>query len=164
MSVLKIVTSPYDSPNAASNLIHYINASAAFTGGLYIDPNHAIEQMEMVRSCFDQQSGSYVYHFIVSLSESESMQFSSAAELSVDAYNICDYFASEYQIVFAIHYKDDRWHIYFVMNRVSYRDGRKYRSNEYADYDLGCHIRTCCFVNNLRTYYGCRDTLDDYEL
>lgn len=67
MSILKLVTNPYDSELAAANLVHYVKNKAVYYGGGAVDPNHAAEQMAMVRRVFDQQNGSLMYHFMESL-------------------------------------------------------------------------------------------------
>jgi len=153
MSILKLVTNPYDSELAAANLVRYVKNKAVYYGGGAVDPNHAAEQMAMVRRVFDQQNGSLMYHFILAFSDVESKHISTAAELLYDAYTICDYFSSAYQIIFGIHHKDDRWHIHFAMNRVSFIDGRKYRSDKRADSELYYTVRAACFVDNLQLYY-----------
>ena len=153
MSILKLVTKPYDSELAAANLVHYVKNKAVYYGGGAVDPNHAAEQMAMVRRVFDQQNGSLMYHFILAFSEAESKHISNAAELLFGANYICKYFASDYQIIFGIHRNDDRWHIHFAMNRVSFIDGRKYRSDKRADSELYYTVRAACFVDNLQLYY-----------
>ena len=61
MSILKLVTNPYDCEEAAANLVDYIKNKAVYFGGGAVDPNHAAEQMAMVRRVFDQQNGSLMY-------------------------------------------------------------------------------------------------------
>ena len=164
MSILKIVTNPYDSPEAAANLIHYMYRKSKYNGGLSIDPKYAIEQMDMLRQCFDQTTGRLIYHFILAFSPVESSRIPSMQGIIYTAYEICEYFASEYQIVFSIHYKDYRWHIHFALNPVSFVTGKKYRADKYSDRDLACVIRDSLYVSSLETHYGCQETLDDLEL
>ena len=153
MSILKLVTNPYDSEEAAANLVHYIKNKAVYFGGGAVDPNHAAEQMAMVRRVFDQQNGSLMYHFILAFSEAESKHHCNYAGLREDAYTICDYFSSAYQIIFGIHRNDDRWHIHFAMNRVSFIDGRKYRSDKRADIDLCYTVCAAFCLDSVRKCY-----------
>jgi len=153
MSILKLVTNPYDSELAAANLVHYVKNKAVYYGGGAVDPNHAAEQMAMVRRVFDQQNGSLMYHFILAFSDVESKHISTAVELLYDAYTICDYFSSAYQIIFGIHRNDDRWHIHFAMNRVSFIDGQKYRSDKRADIDLCYTVCAAFCLNSVRKCY-----------
>ena len=48
-----------------------------------------------------------MYHFIVAFDWKESAKIISAGYLSTIAYEICEHFESEYQIVFAEHHKLD---------------------------------------------------------
>ena len=164
MAVLKIVTKPYNSLEAAAALINYIYRKAYCIGGLGVDPSYAVEHMEMVRQIFNQPGGRQMYHFIVAFDHRESMQIRSAESLLYTAYEICEHFADEYQIVFGIHYSDFRWHIHFAMNPVSFVTGRKYRADKQADFELGCVVRQTIYVNTLQTTYGERETQDEVEL
>lgn len=67
--------------------------------------------------------------------------------LHYDAYEICNLYEDDYQIVFGIHDKPDQLHVHFVMNTVSDRDGHKYRRNKHDDYELGV------FVSSLSDQY-----------
>ena len=164
MSVLKIVTNPYDSPEAATALINYIYRKSYCIGGLGVDPKYAVEHMEMVRQMSNQTGGRQMYHFIVAFDYKESTQIRSAESLLYTAYEICEHFAEQHQIVFGIHRSDYRWHIHFAMNPVSFMTGWKYRADKQADFELGCVVRGTTYVNTLWTTYGARETLDDIEL
>ena len=161
MAVLKIVTNPYDSPEAAAALINYIYRKSYCIGGLGVDPSYAVEHMEMVRQIFNQTGGRQMYHFIVAFDHRESMQIRSAESLLYTAYEICEHFADEYQIVFGIHRSDYRWHIHFAMNPVSFMSGRKYRADKQADFELGCVVRQTIYVNSLQIEYGQREFVDE---
>jgi len=153
MSILKLVTNPYDSEKAADKLVHYVKKHAISYGGGAVDPNHAAEQMAMVRRVFDQQNGSLMYHFILAFSEAESKHISNAAELLFGANYICKYFASDYQIIFGIHHHNERLHVHFAMNRVSFIDGQKYRSDKRADIDLCYTVCAAFCLNSVRKCY-----------
>ena len=73
------------------------------------------------------------------LSEEESARIVSTGRIIQLAYAICTYFVDSYQIIFGIH-RDERWHIHFVMNSVSYVDGRRYPGRESDDRRLAEYI------------------------
>lgn len=143
MSILKILSEPYTNPGDDVRLLQYIYRKSVYTGGLSVDPQHATKQMEYCRYYWGQTAGAKMYHFIVAFDWKESAKIISAGYLSTIAYEICEHFASEYQIVFAEHHKLDdylsgkkeHWHIHFVMNPVNYRTGLRYpqrRKNDIA--------------------------------
>ena len=155
MSCLKIVPEPYLNSDALEILIHgYVFRKAKRIGGLSVDPIYAAEQMHLVKNLWFQNDGRQLRHFILSFTDQESKHISEPGNLVTGAYQVCDYFADEFQIVFGVHHSSDRRHIHFVMNNVSFVTGKRYRDSKYADLDLKCHIYTCLFpINRIDLYY-----------
>lgn len=56
------------------------------------------------------------------------------------ALGIIQYYADEYQIVYAVHDNTDDVHIHFVMNQVSYKDGYKYGGKKKNYYNFKRYI------------------------
>lgn len=155
MSCLKIDPEPYMNHDALEILIHgYVFRKAKLIGGLSVDPVYAAEQMHLVKDLWFQNNGRQLRHFILNFSDKESSHISGPESLYVGAYQVCGYFADEYQIVFGVHYKDERWHIHFVMNNVSFVTGKRYRDTKFGDLDLRCHIYSCLFPTDcIGIYY-----------
>lgn len=155
MSCLKIVPNPYLNADALEKLIHgYVFPKATLIGGLSVDPVHAAEQMHLVKEIWFQTEGCQLRHFVLSFSEYECKYIHTPWSLEAGAYGVCDYCADEYQIVFGVHHSNNRWHIHFVMNNVSYTTGKRYRGCKINDLDLRCHILTCPFpINFVGIYY-----------
>ena len=123
-------------------------------GGLSVDPVYAAEQMHLVKDLWFQSGGCQLRHFVICLDERESSHVTSAASLEVGAYDVCEYYAEEYQIVFGIHFNDNRWDIHFVMNNVSFMTGKRYSAKNILDYDLRDHILTCLLpTDRMMVYY-----------
>lgn len=139
MSCLKHVNQDYTKQGVAYTLINYVYSHARATGGLAVDPNHAADQMECYREIWGKTDGRQVVHYIYALSDTESARINSIYRMVELAYAICAFFADSYQIVFGIH-RDERWHIHFVMNTVSYVDGKRYSEREADDQRLAAYI------------------------
>ena len=139
MSCLKHVNQDYTKPGVTHTLIKYVYSHAHASGGLAVDPNHAAEQMERYRKIWGKPDGQQVVHYVYALSEEESARIVSTGRIIQLAYAICTYFADSYQIIFGVH-RDERWHIHFVMNSVSYVDGRRYPGRESDDQRLAAYI------------------------
>ena len=56
------------------------------------------------------------------------------------ALGIKEYYADEFQIVYAVHNNTDDVHIHFVMNTVSYLDGHKYAGKREDYYEFQDHL------------------------
>lgn len=147
MSCLKIVPGPYLNTDALDRVIDgYVFCKAKLIGGLSVDPIHAVEQMRMVKRLWFQTDGCQLRHFVLCFNDCECDHIHGAGSLQAGAYEVCEYYAGEYQIVFGIHHPGNgRWDIHFVMNNVSFRTGKRYRSHRILDYDLKDHILTCLF-------------------
>lgn len=156
MSILKIVPEPYMNPDAPEKLIHrYIFPKALLIGGMSVDPLHAAEQMHLVKNLWFQTDGCQIRHFILIFNERECGHINGAWSLQTGAYQVCEYYADQYQIVFGVHQsKTGLWHIHFAMNTVNFLTGKKYRSKNVYDYDLSYHILTCLLpTDGVKVYY-----------
>ena len=156
LSILKIVPEPYLNSDALENLIYrYIYPKSYLIGGGAVNPLYAVEQMHLVKKLWCKENGRQLMHFILGYSEKESAHIYRPESILPDAYHICEYFDSEFQIIFGIHRKrDDTWHIHFVANSVSYLNGRKLPKKKMNDIDLANHIEAgAIYTDFVRVYY-----------
>ena len=145
MPCLKIVPDSYVNSDALDCLVHkYIYPKSHTIGGLSVDPAHAAEQMKLVKKLWLKEDGCQLLHFILAFNPWESERIKSAGELMPLAYEVCGYFAIDFQVIFGIHFgKTGLWHIHFVVNSVSFATGeRLLRKNSiYLSYKY--HIQSC---------------------
>ncbi|WP_286147556.1 relaxase/mobilization nuclease domain-containing protein [Neopoerus faecalis] len=145
MPCLKIVPESYVNSDALDCLVHkYIYPKSHTIGGLSVDPAHAAEQMKLVKKLWLKEDGCQLLHFILAFNPWESERIKSAGELMPLAYEVCGYFAIDFQVIFGIHFgKTGLWHIHFVVNSVSFATGeRLLRKNSiYLSYKY--HIQSC---------------------
>lgn len=140
MACIKVAVGPYQDQGCLFRLIHkYIYPKAVYIGGMNIDPQYASIEMEKVKSIWMQKQGVQLFHFILSFSKAESDRFVNPNEARYIAYEICEYFADKYQIIFGIH-PSTNLHIHFVINSVSFQDGIRFVSNNTSLYALKEHI------------------------
>lgn len=157
MPCLKIVPESYMNADALDRLIHgYIFFKSKSYGGLSVDPAHAAEQMKLVKQLWYKENGSQLLHFILAFSPWESERIKSAGELMPLAYDICSYFAENYQIIFGVHYsKAGLWHIHFVVNSVSFTTGNRLLRKNSTYQALKYHIQSCLpDGRSIRIYYN----------
>ena len=127
MPCLKIVPESYVNSDALDCLVHkYIYPKSHTIGGLSVDPAHAAEQMKLVKKLWLKEDGCQLLHFILAFNPWESERIKSAGELMPLAYEVCGYFAIDFQVIFGIHFgKTGLWHIHFVVNSVSFATGER---------------------------------------
>ena len=145
MPCLKIVPDSYVNSDALDCLVHkYIYPKSHTIGGLSVDPAHAAEQMKLVKKLWLKEDGCQLLHFILAFNPWESERIKSAGELMPLAYEVCDCFADDYQIVFGIHCgKTGLWHIQFVVNSVSFATGERLLRKNSISLALKYHIQSC---------------------
>lgn len=144
MPCLKIVPESYANSDALDCLIRYIYSKSYRIGGLSVDPAHAAEQMKLVKQLWYKENGCQLLHFILAFSPWESEWIKSAGELIPLAYEVCSYFAEDYQIIFGVHHsKAGLWHIHFVVNSVSFTTGEQLLRKNSIYLALKYHIQSC---------------------
>lgn len=156
MPCLKIVPESYANSDALDCLIRYIYSKSYRIGGLSVDPAHAAEQMKLVKQLWYKENGCQLLHFILAFSPWESEWIKSAGELIPLAYEVCSYFAEDYQIIFGVHHsKAGLWHIHFVVNSVSFTTGERILRKTNTYLALEYHIQSCLpDGRSIRIYYN----------
>lgn len=107
-------------------------------GGRNLDTDYAAEQMETVADVFDKNSKTRLEHTVLSFSPKEEIAQAGIVEI---ADSLADYYAKDYQVLYAVHENTDHPHVHMVMNRISYRDGHRYRGNKREYYGVRAHLK-----------------------
>ncbi len=122
---------------------------AIYVNGFGVNPynlNDVYDQMLGVKRYFGKTSGNPLVHIVVSFDESVREPWR-AVELGLA---IAGYFTSNYQVLWCVHHKihgDSHFHIHYVLNSVSYVDGRMFH----------CGIpELSAFQAFVRSVTGCR--------
>ncbi len=102
------------------------NQQVYFFNSIYASPNKPLLDMMIVKMLHEQVGGRQYRQMVLSLTEEESCPEYYNAFLAASwkaAVEIARYFKC--QVVFAIHANTDNIHTHFVLNSVSFYDGRK---------------------------------------
>lgn len=144
MAKLEMVSGSYRDENAISDLINnevawnsHKNTTADFVNAHHIDLECIAGSMIEVSRYFSQDYGTHAYHFILSFSPDEVPPL---IVLDGLAYDICYFFYHEFQIIYSFHNDENKPHLHFVLNAISYVDGHRFR------WDAEMYHRFCRFV------------------
>lgn len=141
MGLLKIIRHTDGGYNYMNNALNYVafgKASYDCVGSPNVSLHCPHEQFHAVKQYFDKRSGNPLFHFIVVYHSRSAYDVEQAKALSRV---IASFFAERYQIIWCVHHKpmsskyggvSSMYHAHFVMNSVSYVDGRMYRG-DYAE-------------------------------
>lgn len=124
MSILKIVNGSYTNSNAVQQLFNYITdykKSEGLVYGYNVIPEFAVQMFMSVKSLYNQTGGRQTIHFIISLSPDEAITAKAMFELS----KCVAWYFYGYQVVFAVHTSQSCLHTHFMVNTVSFIDGKK---------------------------------------
>ena len=123
MPNLLIVRNSYLDLGSVQRLLNYV-LRTSFYGGYAIDPEQAYDQMRLVKEAYHNTEGVQLKHFLLTFSHEEMMHldFKDLLELGFQVGKVLE----RYQIVYCIHLDSDYIHMHFVMNTVSFEDGKKY--------------------------------------
>lgn len=123
MPNLLIVRNSYLDLGSVQRLLNYV-LRTPFYGGYAIDPEQAYDQMRLVKEAYHKTEGVQLKHFLLTFSHEEMMHldFKDLLELGFQVGKVLE----RYQIVYCIHLDSDYIHMHFVMNTVSFEDGKKY--------------------------------------
>lgn len=123
MSNIILVQNNYQDQGSLRRTLNYILHSDII-GGYAIDPNHAFQQMCLIKRVFHKEDGVQLKHFIISFSNKDLCGLNFDEILDIGFW-IGQVFC-KYQMAFAVHTNADHVHLHIVMNTVSFLDGRKY--------------------------------------
>lgn len=123
MPNILIVRNSYLDLESVQRLLNYV-LRTSFYGGYAIDPEQAYDQMRLVKEAYHKTEGVQLKHFLLTFSHEEMMHldFKDLLELGFQVGKVLE----RYQIVYCIHLDSDYIHMHFVMNTVSFEDGKKY--------------------------------------
>lgn len=130
-----MINNNYNNEDALDGVIPYVIHSQnnihnlAFGFGCNI--KNCIEQFKIIKQVYGKCEGRQLRHFIVSFAKSENIDSQDAFYIG---YEVCQYYSDRYQIIYGLHENTDDLHIHFVMNTVSYVDGKMYREG-YSDFN-----------------------------
>lgn len=158
MAIIKLINEPYPNSDALDNMFHYlasqkdlINDTSSLTdfmGGynfnLY-DLDTIAWQFQYVKEHFHKTNHRELIHFIISF---PSYELSSVKAAHKFANYICRKYSYKFQILYAIHHKPNNLHIHFILNTISFVDGKnfyqlngmpgalRYATNDYFGYNI----------------------------
>lgn len=130
MPILKAINKQYTSNRDLKNLVLYaVRADKCFNqnygaqGIIKGTAEEMYQQMMIVKRYFRKKSGRQSLHYVLSFDTNES-EYIGIQEAMEIGYRLAEYLHG-FQIVFGIHTDTDDLHMHFIINSVSYINGKK---------------------------------------
>lgn len=163
MGIFKVIRHTdggYEYLNNAVNYVLYGKASCDCVGSPNTSLEYPLEQMHCVKKYYDKTSVNPLFHFIVVYNTITAHDVERAKSVTR---TIADYFAKRYQIIWCVHEKhmskhygavSSLYHAHFIMNSVSYVDGRMF-CGDYAEiYAFLDYIKAVIHDKSWKLVYG----------
>ena len=153
MGIFKVIRNTDDGLQYMYNVLNYVIHGHTDYDKRYsinTDIDNAYEQFLLVKRYFDKTSGNPVFHFVVSFT-TKTTRYNDIEYTECLCRNIANYFTDRYQIVWCIHEKrtsakyggiSSVYHVHFVMNSVSYIDGKMFSGSHADIYSFLEHIKS----------------------
>ena len=97
-----------------------------YTTGINCEIKDAVKQMQFVKKIYGKENGILAFHAYQSFNEGE-VTHEIAHEIGVKLAN--EMWGDRFQVVVSTHLNTEHLHNHFVINSVSFKDGKKYYSN-----------------------------------
>ena len=126
----------YHDDDAFRDVLGYVmnpeKTPSGYIGGIAVNPQQAIFEMEALSRYYGQDTGVRLRHFILGFRPRElwSKKGQSLYAAYQLAYSVAQFYGAEYQIIYAVHEDTKNPHIHFVMNTTNYRTGLKYQGKK----------------------------------
>lgn len=128
-----------------------------FVSGINCNPNTAVKEMNLIKDKYLKNDGILAWHAYQSFKEGEVTPVE-AHEIGLELAN--EMWGDRFQVVVATHLNTRHYHNHFVLNSVSFIDGKKYNANRnsYAEFrrlnDLICMEHGKSFLKEDKTKSG----------
>lgn len=138
MSILKHVSGFNKDPDYKNTLIDYLTENHKTADGQYVDTygcskTAPLRDMNTVCKVHHKTNGKQAEHFVLSVTP-DKKENTNASYMEIGR-RISSYFDG-FQSVFALHTDTSTRHLHFLINSVSYKDGRKFSQGP-------TELRTC---------------------
>ena len=104
----------------------YKTEKQVYTTGINCEVKDAVKQMQFVKTIYGKENGILAFHAYQSFNEGE-VTPEIAHEIGVKLAN--EMWGDRFQVVVSTHLNTQHLHNHFVINSVSFKDGKKYYSN-----------------------------------
>lgn len=165
MGIFKVIRHTDSGLGYMYNALNYVVGRHTDCDKVY-SPNvnvyDAYNQFFLVKQYFNKTSGNPVYHFVVVFNTRSTFgdDYEQAESMSR---SIASYFSGRYQIVYGIHRKVTKkaeggcasfYHTHFIMNSVSYVDGKMFSGRKDETYGFLEYIKLITGDKNWIKEYG----------
>lgn len=148
MAIVKV----FKARDNINRLLKYISnpiktRNGELVSGKDCSPNTCYEEMQSIKELYNKKDGITAFHFMQSFSTDDDLSYEKAHEIGR---KFAEYFEG-YQVLFATHTDKAHIHTHFVINTVSFEDGKKLHLSKNDLVKIKEFSNKLCEENGLKT-------------
>ena len=127
MAVIKVTNSKATLGKAINYITKEEKTRDRLISGQDCNPSTALEEMKATKDQFDKLDGRQYYHYVQSFAKTDEVNHEKAHEIGIEW---AEKNFKGYEVLIATHQDKDHIHTHFIVNSVSYEDGKKFHSSK----------------------------------
>jgi len=127
MAVIKVTNSKATLGKAINYITKEEKTKDRLISGQNCSPSTTLEEMKATKDQFDKLDGRQYYHYVQSFAKTDEVNHEKAHEIGVEW---AEKNFKEYEVLIATHQDKDHIHTHFIVNSVSYENGKKFHSSK----------------------------------
>jgi len=105
-------------------------------------------EMMLVKETFDQSFGKGYFHYTLNPETADILDLGKFYNLATNITEVISNFCGHYQVLMAIHFNEDQYHMHFIANNIDYITGKRLDINRHKLSE----IKDC--INTILMQYG----------
>ena len=134
MPIIHFINNKTQTAGGMRNVLNYVgrkektvSEDKRFVTGVNCSPETALDEMNATKNLYHKTDGRLYYHLVQSFPSGYDIEPELAHKIAVE---LAEKAFGKYEVVVATHIDREHVHSHFVINSVSFEDGKKYHSNK----------------------------------
>ena len=134
MPIIHFINNKTQTAGGMKNVLNYVSRKEKtvsedkrFVTGVNCSPETALDEMTATKNLYHKPDGRLYYHLVQSFPSGYEIEPELAHKIAVE---LAEKAFNKYEVVVATHIDREHFHSHFVINSVSFEDGKKYHSNK----------------------------------
>ena len=134
MPIIHFINNKTQTAGGMKNVLNYVSRKEKtvsedkrFVTGINCAPETALDEMTATKNLYHKPDGRLYYHLVQSFPSGYEIEPELAHKIAVE---LAEKAFNKYEVVVATHIDREHVHSHFVINSVSFEDGKKYHSNK----------------------------------
>ena len=148
MAIIKAVSSKASIDRAVDYVLNKEKTEKKLTAGWHCSPDSARNEMEITKLMYGKTGGRTYKHFVQSFAPEEKITTEKAFEIAKEFIRRSK-LLHRFEVLIATHKDREHVHTHFIVNSVSYEDGKKFRMSKHQLQEMKDLSDTICLENGL---------------